>query len=85
MTKIIDGLYLGDLDDAKQTSQLHQFGITHILTIDEKKLHEDWSQYFQYKCVQCYDLVVTDLLSHFEDCFEFIEDGRKKGGVIVHW
>lgn len=26
-----------------------------------------------------------DLLSYFEDAFNFIKDGQEKGNVLVHW
>jgi len=40
---------------------------------------------FGYKYIHALDEEDFDLLSHFDDCVEFIDDGRKAGGVFVHW
>ena len=40
---------------------------------------------FIYKYVHALDIDTADLLSHFEECIEFIDKGRESGGVIVHW
>lgn len=29
--------------------------------------------------------IVDDLSLHFPTCQKFIDTGRKKGGVLVHW
>lgn len=40
---------------------------------------------FVYKYIHALDEEDFDLLSHFDDCIEFIDDGRKAGGVLIHW
>lgn len=38
-----------------------------------------------YKCVEILDDDEEEILCHFEDSIAFIEEGRKAGGILVHW
>ncbi len=40
---------------------------------------------FSYKYVHAFDMDTEDLLSHLEECLEFVKEGCEKGGVLVHW
>ncbi|KAL3882096.1 hypothetical protein ACJMK2_028467 [Sinanodonta woodiana] len=82
--QIIDGLYLGSLDATFNTTGLQEKGITHILTIDHRPLNATQTELFQYKYIHALDLEDTDLLSHFQECFDFINSARENGSVLVH-
>mgnify|MGYP001546865505 CR=1 FL=1 len=85
MTYIQDGLYIGNIDDAYNTAFIAKHGITHILTADAKPLTREGTDGVKYKYVHALDMITMDLLSHFESCIEFIDKGRKEGGILVHW
>ena len=40
---------------------------------------------FVYRHVHALDEETYDLLSKFNDCLQFVEEGRQAGGVLVHW
>jgi hypothetical protein len=43
------------------------------------------AQDFIYKRLPVYDSKQEDLLSHFESSVAFINEGRTRGAVLVHW
>ena len=58
--------------------------VTHILNVSTIKM-VDFPNRFVYKHVPMTDLPNTDILSLLDECFSFIDDGRKSGGkVFVH-
>jgi len=96
---IRDGLWLGGLDDACNTSQLQKQGITHILTVEFRPLPTSNQKDFCYKYIHAEDMPDQDLLSHFQECFAFIDEAlvpvdgaptsaegisERRGGVFVH-
>ena len=40
---------------------------------------------FEYLDVEMFDDLQQDLLSKFPQCQDFIERGREKGTVLIHW
>lgn len=79
-------LYLGSLSAAKDLKTLNDYKISHIITIDTCPLprHILELKHLTVKFVQLSDFPKEDLLSHFDACIEFIEDGLSKGAVLVH-
>ncbi|KAI0230981.1 Dual specificity protein phosphatase 12 [Lamellibrachia satsuma] len=84
MTYILERLYLGSMEDASNSAQLRKKGVTHILTVDWKPISREWRESFEYQYISAMDEQEMDLLSRFEECIQFIADGRKIGGVLVH-
>ncbi|CAG5116700.1 unnamed protein product [Candidula unifasciata] len=83
--RIIEGLYLGGVMAALNERDLQSNKITHILSVDEKPLPDILTNKFSYKHIFALDLYDFELLSHFPDCFMFIDEGRDGGGaVLVH-
>ncbi|KAK9736711.1 Dual specificity phosphatase, catalytic domain [Popillia japonica] len=83
---IAQNLYLGSLSAAKNIQTLTSCKITHILTIDTCPLprHILELKHLTVKYVQLSDQPKEDLLSHFDNCISFIEDGLANGAVLVH-
>lgn len=82
---IVDNIYIGAERAVHRTDQLKQNNVTHILTINNVPLHRSITENYKYKFIYGLDLEFTDLLSHFEECFHFIEDATESGGsVLVH-
>mmetsp|Transcript_22795 Transcript_22795/g.31273 ORF Transcript_22795/g.31273 Transcript_22795/m.31273 type:complete len:443 (-) Transcript_22795:18-1346(-) len=79
---IVDSLYLGDYQCAKNRRWLQQTGVTHILTVAAfRPLYPDL---FEYLCIDVDDQNSEDLLSHFERAHQFIHHAIQSGKVLVH-
>ena len=85
MNVILENLYLGSIEAALHTDILKDAGVTHILTIDDRPLSHETTNKFTSKYIHGLDLHDTDLLTYFDECIDFINEGRKAGGVLVHW
>lgn len=80
---ISPGLLIGSQDVAHDKSSLDTYGITHILNLAED-IENKFEDDYNYKNVSIRDTPDYDLLKVLEDCFEFIDDGRHYGNVLVH-
>ena len=85
-----DGLYIGNKDNAFTCLTEEGIDITHILTIEAEPLsdserYDKGSHEVTLKRIRCLDQLEADLLSHLDECIQFIEDGLKSGRVLVHW
>ena len=83
MSKILEGLYLGCVLDANNRSNLKRCGVTHILNV-AYELPAFHCNDFIYKKVVAYDCDEFDLSPYFDEIADFIYEGRKSGGVLVH-
>lgn len=80
---IVPGLLIGSQDVAHDKSSLDSYGITHILNLDEgvaNKFEDDYN----YKNINIEDKPNFDIIKTLDDCFDFIDDGRHYGNVLVH-
>jgi len=80
--EIVPGLYLGGVAAARDKYNLRRLGITNILTVAE--IDPIYPEEFNYKVVRIDDHADQDLGVFFDECIDFIEEGRSKGGVLVH-
>jgi predicted protein tyrosine phosphatase len=82
MIQILEGLYLGNLEAARDARRLREAGITHVVNCTEElpNYHEGAFTYLALK------LADPDprLHRHFRRVCAFIDEGRKSGGVLVH-
>ncbi|KAL0537916.1 hypothetical protein IC582_026907 [Cucumis melo] len=81
--QIEEGLFLGSVGAAHNKDQLKKLNITHILTIACSLPPADPND-FVCKVVGVLDTREADIKQHFDDCFNFIDEGRQSGGVLVH-
>ncbi|EFJ10352.1 hypothetical protein SELMODRAFT_418983 [Selaginella moellendorffii] len=82
--EIEQGLYLGSIGAAFHKAALQNVQITHILTI-ANALEMPFTRDFKYKRVEVLDSADSNLASHFDDCFAFIDEAKASGGaVLVH-
>lgn len=81
--KIIDGLYLGNYKTSMSKTTLTNKNISHILCVGHEmaKFVDD---NYQYMKLEVEDDEDEDILTNFDDTFNFIEEGINKGGVLVH-
>nr|XP_027116202.1 dual specificity protein phosphatase 1-like isoform X1 [Coffea arabica] len=83
-SKIEEGLYLGSLGAASNKTALKSLNITHILTV-ANSLPPAHPNDFVYKIVSIPDREDINISQYFDDCFEFIDGAKRKGGgVLVH-
>jgi len=81
--RIMEGLYLGSHQAAMNLQALKERNITHIITA-ARALSMPYRNDFKYKYLDLLDWEEEDIYIHFDSCIEFIEEGRKSGGVLVH-
>jgi len=79
---IIDRLYLGCRECSINKNWLRDHNITHILTIAHFK--PLYNNLFKYKCIDIDDVDEAPIGKYFKEMNEFIEQGRKEGGVLIH-
>ncbi|XP_054057130.1 dual specificity protein phosphatase 22-A-like isoform X3 [Rissa tridactyla] len=83
MSKVVKGLYLGNIRDSEDRENLLRNGVTHILSVHNraKPVLEDMT----YLCISASDSSSQNLLQHFKECIKFIHECRLGGGgCLVH-
>ncbi|XP_045779835.1 dual specificity protein phosphatase 22-like [Maniola jurtina] len=84
--QIIPGLYLSNAKAACDQNILRRLKITHILTVESRRLPKSTfvNSNISYLFIRAHDSPSTNLLSYFPMSNSFIEDGLRKGNVLVH-
>eukprot|EP01112_Ceratiomyxa_fruticulosa_P020897 TRINITY_DN7244_c0_g2_i2.p1 TRINITY_DN7244_c0_g2~~TRINITY_DN7244_c0_g2_i2.p1 ORF type:complete len:623 (+),score=183.94 TRINITY_DN7244_c0_g2_i2:162-2030(+) len=82
--EILPKMYLGGLDSANNMAMLEHHKITHVLlAIGDSD--PCFPLHFQYHVIgDAKDDPRYDLSAHFDECINFIEQGRNAGGILVH-
>ncbi|XP_077166287.1 dual specificity protein phosphatase 22-A-like isoform X2 [Paroedura picta] len=83
MSKIVEGLYLGNIRDSEDRESLGKHGITHILSVhnNAKPSLEDMT----YLCISASDSSNQNLLQHFKESIRFVHECRLRGGrCLIH-
>jgi protein-tyrosine phosphatase len=81
--KILDGVFLGNFKTSTSKTTLGNYNISHILCVGhemENLIKKD----FTHMKLNVADTDDEDILAEFQSAYEFIEEGREKGGVLVH-
>ena len=89
-SKIFDFLYIGCDENAKDLEEIKDYGFTHVINCAADFV-ETGLKYYQSTSVVKYiefwadDDYEYDMMQHFPEAFEFIEDARKNDGkVLIH-
>ncbi|XP_028932005.1 dual specificity protein phosphatase 22-A-like isoform X1 [Ornithorhynchus anatinus] len=83
MSKVLEGLYLGNIRDSEDRENLAKSKVTHILSVhnNAQPVLEDMS----YLCISASDSSSQNLIQHFKECISFIHRCRLHGGgCLVH-
>ncbi|XP_032051687.1 dual specificity protein phosphatase 22-A-like [Aythya fuligula] len=83
MSKVVTGLYLGNIRDSEDAASLRRHGVTHVLSVHTgaKPVLEDMT----YLCISASDSSSQNLMQHFKECIKFIHECRLHGGgCLVH-
>lgn len=83
VAQILPGLLLGAQDVAKDLARLRRLGVTHILNV-ATGIPNCFPADFTYKRLNIRDHPDMDIRHYFDDCFKFIDQGRREGWVYVH-
>lgn len=92
-SKILNFLYIGCKNHAKSKSLLKELGISHILNCTPTKNTDplagipnyfEKEKLFKYKRISIYDNGSDSLIPHFDAAYQFIEESKHFGGVLVH-
>ncbi|XP_049778016.1 dual specificity protein phosphatase 19 [Schistocerca cancellata] len=79
---VLPGLCCGSQDVVQDVNLLHNYGITHILSLGVRAEQFDG---FEYKFVEALDLPDTDIVSFLEPSFEFLKKVKDSNGcVFIH-
>lgn len=79
---IINNLYLGNVDTAKDIMLLQKHGIKAIINISAGAIH--FPSEFIYLKVHLLDKSDSKITDHINTVINFINDNIQKGGVLVH-
>ncbi|XP_067396299.1 dual specificity protein phosphatase 22-A-like isoform X2 [Emydura macquarii macquarii] len=83
MSKVVEGLYLGNIRDSEDGDNLTKHGVTHILSVhnNARPVLEDMT----YLCISASDSYSQNLIQHFKDSIKFIHECRLRGGgCLIH-
>ena len=95
--RIVEGVYLGNIDGARDKAGLKQAGITHILTLRDNP-EESHPGHFIYKLIDAEDYTGYNLSVHFDTCIgmsrlfigqllalslDFIHEALLGGGAVM--
>ncbi|OAA59673.1 protein tyrosine phosphatase [Niveomyces insectorum RCEF 264] len=89
-SRILDYMYLGNLNHANNPELLKALGITQILSVGEMAMWrdgglEEWGEDNVCAVQGVQDNGIDPLTDEFERCLDFIDRGRKKGtATLVH-
>jgi len=70
------------LECAEDKEALLIHGVTHILTLCNSRPR--FPTEFEYMVLDLQDCEQQDIMQHFTKCFDFIDEGRQAGGILVH-
>lgn len=83
-SQIFDYLYLGSEWNAANFEELQKNNVGYILNVT-REIDNFFPASFTYMNIRVYDVEATDLLSHWADTYNFINNARKSGqAVFVH-
>ncbi|XP_066505549.1 protein phosphatase Slingshot homolog 3 isoform X2 [Hoplias malabaricus] len=83
-SKILDYLYLGSEWNAANFDELQKNNVGYILNVT-REIDNFFPESFTYMNIRVYDVEATDLLSHWNNTYMFINEARKSGQtVLVH-
>ena len=81
----IGGLYLGNIEGARNVKELKKRGITAVLTVAAGiKLKYEKQDIANHMIIEADDVAWYDLAKEFERAIEFIEKHIETGNVYVH-
>ncbi|KAI1283791.1 Dual specificity protein phosphatase 19 [Halotydeus destructor] len=81
---VIPGLMIGSHDAAQHRPTLEEYGVTHILNLASNQVDCLFEEDLNYLPLDICDEPSTILEKYFDEAFDFIDDGKHRGNVLVH-
>ena len=82
IVEIYKNIYIGNKQHAGNKLLLDKYNIKSILTIANIK--PSFPSFFTYKMIDIEDHPNSQLIEFFDECFDFIEEQRNEGPVLIH-
>jgi hypothetical protein len=79
--KILDGLFIGDYKTSMSKTTLGNNNITSILCVGND-MQNIFESEFNYLRMEVEDVDNENILFNFDNVYNFIEEGRKRGGIV---
>ena len=79
--KIIDKIYLGDIDGASDFDYFSKEGITNVLSVIHRPPDYADEDKINHKIIKIDDLDNENIIQYFKECIEFIEKADK---IFIH-
>ncbi|XP_064614144.1 dual specificity protein phosphatase 19-like [Liolophura sinensis] len=83
VAEVLPGLIMGSQDVAHNLELLRKYGVTHILNV-ATYVDNIYPDLFKYMDIQLLDIPETNIMVCFDQAFQFIEEARATGCVLVH-
>ncbi|KAL6063098.1 Protein-tyrosine phosphatase-like protein [Balamuthia mandrillaris] len=81
-TEIIDGLWLGNFEDARQHEELKKLGITHVV-VATTGVDPHFTEDFDYMVLRVLDIPQQDLLTYFPVVHDFMDKALSKEEALI--
>eukprot|EP00007_Cunea_sp_BSH-02190019_P007199 CAMPEP_0174242480 /NCGR_PEP_ID=MMETSP0417-20130205/28077_1 /TAXON_ID=242541 /ORGANISM="Mayorella sp, Strain BSH-02190019" /LENGTH=230 /DNA_ID=CAMNT_0015321881 /DNA_START=54 /DNA_END=743 /DNA_ORIENTATION=+ len=84
--EVMDGVYLGSMYASRDRPFFERANIRTVLSMAkiEPAFAQDPDLNVQYHVVDILDTKYTNILEHLPECLRFIEEGLKRGSVLLH-
>lgn len=83
-SQVLPNLYLGNIWDSRNITELKKLGVTHIISVLDKA-KQPFSKDFNYMIVEAIDEFDQQFITVFDPICEWMEGALKKGVLFVHW
>ena len=90
VSRLLDHLYIGGENEAKDLDLLRSIGVTHVINcaggyVNTKTGPDFYGKEFTYMSFNAEDETSYNIMQHFQPVYEFIETARLGGGkVLIH-
>ena len=86
MLLVEPGLLIGAAADLSDAAALAAAAVSHVLTVDSEDPALPPGAGLRHKMINVLDEPTSDLLSHMDDSFLFLQEAVEGGGAaLVHW
>ena len=85
--RLVDpGLFIGSAADLSDARALAEAAVSHVLSVDSEEPALPPGAGLRHQRISVLDQPTSDLLSHMDDSFLFLQEAVEGGGAaLVHW
>ncbi|EGG19275.1 hypothetical protein DFA_02062 [Cavenderia fasciculata] len=82
--EVLPKLFIGSAAAAQSVTSLKDHNISHVLSISTNPPVYTRNEAFQCLSISIEDEEKRDISTFFDQCHQFIDSGRTKGGILIH-